>query len=279
MKYANPTPPEGINSGGYRPMREFVVLVGVLLVVTGALLTVVYQFSQWVVPFVPFSWERQAEAPFVGAFAAGGEGMEPTQVALQALADRLASHMDLPEDITIQVHYAADPAINAMATIGGNIVVFEGLLKHVPSEDALALVLAHEIAHVKHRDVLAALGGNAIVSVVASVLLGDTGSVGRVIGLETSLTMLHYSRAKETRADQDAFHALTAVYGHGGGARDLFEVLSTAEREAGVAGQSEMMRSHPLTEKRLRALEVLARELHWPMDGARSPLAGALGAR
>ena len=44
-----------------------------------------------------------------------------------------------------------DEQANAMAAPGGRVIVFTGLLKLLRSEDQLAAVLAHEIAHVLAR--------------------------------------------------------------------------------------------------------------------------------
>ncbi|MDR0313646.1 MAG: M48 family metalloprotease [Treponema sp.] len=43
------------------------------------------------------------------------------------------------------------PEINAFATPGGHILISRGLINAAPSEDALAAVIAHEIAHIQLR--------------------------------------------------------------------------------------------------------------------------------
>lgn len=274
MKYSNPRPPEGVNSGDHRPGREFFILTGALLALGALVLVVVFQFSQWLAPWVPFSWERKVETPFVSALLGEGALKGETQAALQRLAERLAGAMDVPEGVTVRVHYAKDPSFNAVATLGGNIIVYQGLLERLPNEDALAMVLAHEIAHVKNRDVLAAMGGGIFVSIASALVLGEAGAAGDLVGHETLLTMLHYSRAKESAADQDAVAALARLYGHGGGAKDLFDLFAQVEAETGAAHASALMTSHPLTLSRLADLQTLARRNGWAMDGPRTPLGG-----
>ena len=44
-----------------------------------------------------------------------------------------------------------NPTVNALATPGGSIVVFRGLLERTENAEELAGVLAHEIQHVMHR--------------------------------------------------------------------------------------------------------------------------------
>lgn len=41
---------------------------------------------------------------------------------------------------------------NAYATFGGNVVLNRSLLNELPSEEAVAAVLAHEMGHIKHRN-------------------------------------------------------------------------------------------------------------------------------
>jgi len=272
MKYANPKPPEGINTGGYRPGREFFVLGASLAVIAGLALAVVFQFGEWVAPYVPFSWEKRLEGSFVENFQNDKAPNPSVEAALQRLADRLSGAMDLGDDMRVTVHFVDDKTVNALATIGGNIFVYRGLLARLENENALAMVLAHEIAHVKHRDVLAALGSGVLVSVASSFVLGDAGRVGDLLGHETVFTMLHFSRAKEKRADLDAMRAVVQEYGHGGGAVDLFKVFNVMEREAGVKRKTDLFTSHPLTPNRLKALRVLAESQGWLMDGPRRPM-------
>lgn len=57
-------------------------------------------------------------------------------------------------DVPGQVYITADPEINAMATPDGNIFINWGLLRYMRSEDEVASVIAHELAHVllRHND-------------------------------------------------------------------------------------------------------------------------------
>ncbi|MDQ6958439.1 MAG: hypothetical protein Q9M24_04925 [Mariprofundaceae bacterium] len=46
----------------------------------------------------------------------------------------------MPDDMHITVHYVRSPVVNAMATLGGHIIMFEGLFKRLHSEDAVAML-------------------------------------------------------------------------------------------------------------------------------------------
>lgn len=57
--------------------------------------------------------------------------------------------------------------INAMATPGGHIFISRGLIQAVNSEDALAAVIAHEIAHIQLKHSINAIKASRVTSAVA----------------------------------------------------------------------------------------------------------------
>jgi predicted Zn-dependent protease len=104
-----------------------------------------------------------------------------------------------------------DPSANAFAMPGGKIAVFTGLLEQVESDDELAAVIGHEIAHVllQHAnqrmsaELLRGLGG-AVAAVGTKDMDDDDRAlilaaygVGTQVGL-----MLPYSRSHESQADR-----------------------------------------------------------------------------
>ena len=80
--------------------------------------------------------------------------------------------------MTIQVHYTDLDVPNAFATLGGHIIVTSGLYRRMPSENALAMVIGHEIGHVKARDPISAVGGAVILSLPLAVLSGQGDALG-----------------------------------------------------------------------------------------------------
>jgi len=141
---------------------------------------------------------------------------------LKPLADRIAHAMDLPEEMKITVHYADVDEINAYATFGGHVVINRGLIDKLPNENALAMVMAHEIAHIKHRHPIRSLGRAAVVIIALMAVAGLQGNdvVGTIIGDTGALTLLSFSRGQESQADRSALEAVAGVYGHVAGALD-----------------------------------------------------------
>jgi predicted Zn-dependent protease len=75
------------------------------------------------------------------------------------------------------------PEINAFATSGGHIFVTLGLLECVTSEDTLAAVIAHEIAHIQLQHSIKAIKASRITNAIS-----ETGSAA--VGLVTDGTVL-----------------------------------------------------------------------------------------
>ena len=94
---------------------------------------------------------------------------------LHEIVERLAQRAGLP---TPRVYVCPQPAPNAFAT-GRNpqhaaVAVTEGMLRGFPQQE-IEGVLAHELSHVKHRDVL--------ISTVAAVLAGMISMLGWMLML------------------------------------------------------------------------------------------------
>ena len=152
----NRLPAEGINSSDEHPLIEFAWLIGASIVAVVVLAVCLVVAARWLAPHTPFSVEVVLAERFIDR----PEKPEHADrsAALQAMADKVAAHMALPKDMRVVVRYDESPVINAYATLGGRIVIYNGLLKKLANEDAVAALLAHEIAHVKHRDVAASMG-------------------------------------------------------------------------------------------------------------------------
>jgi predicted Zn-dependent protease len=202
------------------------------------------------------------------------------QGELQALADRLSARMQLPEGMQVRVGYADSKTINAFATLGGQTVFFRGLLARLDSEDALAMVMAHEIAHLQHRHASAALGRGVAVGLILSVVSAELGrsAAAGVLSQAGLATTLSFNRDQEREADEAALAVLAQEYGHLGGALDLFRTMAALPGADSKVPQVELLRTHPLTRNRQQAIEQWATRNNVALDGARRPLPPAIAA-
>jgi predicted Zn-dependent protease len=117
---------------------------------------------------------------------------------------------DLPQTEWEYVVFDDDSQINAFAMPGGKIGVYTGLLKLATTDDELAAVMGHEVAHVSARHgnqqisnkILLATGG-----LVAGYMTKDMESDMRkmimsLYGVGGTLGSLRFSRSNETEADE-----------------------------------------------------------------------------
>jgi|SRR5690625_1557786 len=243
----NPRPREGINASESSGLGEFFALAFGLIVAAVVLAAILAFAGSWLAPLIPFRWEQSV----VGSFPANSISQYPrAEAELQQLADELAAHEGLPKGMTVHVHLIGRTRPNAFATLGGQIFVTRGLLKRISSENALAMVLAHEIGHVKHRDPIRSLSSGAIFGLLWAVLLGSSGqsAMTQLFGSAGLMTRLKFTRGMEAAADQTALAALRRVYGSDCGAGEFFR----KPQEVGDQPEwSVFMRTHPLTQDRL----------------------------
>jgi predicted Zn-dependent protease len=183
--------------------------------------------------------------------------------------------MQMPEGMKVRVGWSESRAVNAYATLGGQVVFLGGLLARLESENALAMVMAHEIAHLKYRHAAAALGRGVAVGVMLSVISAELGrtAAGALVNQAGVATLLKFNRDQERAADEAALQALAAEYGHVGGAVEMFDALlrlpgAQRESDTGV----EFLRTHPLTENRRQAIADWAAANGVAPDGPRRPL-------
>ena len=254
--YSNPSPydtpgkKENVNLTPESQTAAIFKMLAKIVVYTFIALIVIYFAIRILTPFIPFSYEEQLTERYIGEMFTPprtGSKEEKALAALQRLAENLAQHMNIPDDMPIHVHLSPSREPNAFATLGGNLIITQGLIDHMESENALSMVIAHELAHLKNRDPLASLGTGIIVSIVTSVILGDENVV-------SGLTQLSFSRSQETKADEDALKAVQAYYGHTFGAHEFFQFLWLEYERGAQSDFSEFFRTHPDTVKRLRMI-------------------------
>lgn len=114
------------------------------------------------------------------------------------------------KEFSWEFNLVKDDQVNAFCMPGGKIVVYEGLMKIVSSDDELAVVLGHEVAHAvaKHsnermsQEILAQYGAQILnrslseKSAAVQKLAGAVYGVGAQVGV-----MLPFSRKHESEAD------------------------------------------------------------------------------
>ncbi|MFZ5452201.1 MAG: M48 family metalloprotease [Thermodesulfobacteriota bacterium] len=167
-------------------------------------------------------------------------------------------------------HFAVleSPEPNAFACPGGIILITRGLLKMCANEDQLAAALAHEIAHVSHRDGINSIVKSRWAQVVADRRVARTKErggraaematlyAGAINDVFKAIVTNGYSRTAEWAADQEALRTLSrAGYNPAALAALLTKMLALQQRQAGLH------HTHPPTALRLAKLERQLKDL------------------
>jgi predicted Zn-dependent protease len=155
-----------------------------------------------------------------------------------------------------------DDLVNAFAAPGGWVYVTTGLLETVASDDELACVIGHEIAHVAAKHSVMQFQSRAIaagvLTVVSGILVGqaDTAADERRaryvlagIAVGADLTFLKYSRSQESQSDRLGMrYALLAGFDPAGMVVFLERLAKTDPQRPGFAA---ILRTHPVSEVRI----------------------------
>ena len=249
-------------------LREFRVLFG-YLIATLLLLWLLVESLIWAMPqLISIELERQWLSGMGQVLLADKSSHRDPK--MQALADALTRRMGLPPNsITVYISSQSDP--NAYATFGGNIVLHQGLLDKLAYEESVATLLAHEMAHIKHRDPLRGMSRTLFYNLIAASFGSNTH-----LNILMSLEGMRYSRELERAADQEAVRAVAAYYGSVGGAVSLFNELksieqNTTEHDEGTYLPIDWLSTHPNTAERLSYVKKLAQKNGYPMTPAKLP--------
>lgn len=235
-------------------LRELRTLL-LYLLATVAVVVALVETSIWALPYA-LSLQRERQwFDFVGQYIIADEQTQP-DARLQNLANQLGVHLGLPEN-TVDVYISEKNIPNAYATFGGNVVLYRGLLNRLPSEESVAAVLAHEMAHIRHRDPLRGMSRSVFYNAIAA-MFGSDAKMHQLAALEG----LRYSRDLEYAADEAAAHAILQQYGDVQGARQLFNALQEIEQEHGLDNQVMWLRTHPHTADRLQRLMPVTTTAH-----------------
>ncbi|MBK9109404.1 MAG: M48 family metalloprotease [Saprospiraceae bacterium] len=112
--------------------------------------------------------------------------------------------------------------LNAFATPGGYIYIYTGLINFLDSEDQLAGVIGHELAHSAKRHSTKQLSKSLGIQILADAALGKQEMIKQVA---TALLTLSFSRAHETQADSMSVVYLCPTNYHAAGASGFFKKM------------------------------------------------------
>ncbi len=167
---------------------------------------------------------------------------------IKALRDRILNSGQLQhkDDFVWQVKIIKDDnTLNAFCTPGGYIYVYTGLIKYLDTEDQLAGVMGHEIAHADRRHSTAAMTTEYGITTMFEIVLGK--NQGALSTLAANLLQLKYSRNHETDADEQSVLYLSGTPYQCNGAAGFFEKIESS----GGSNGPEFLSTHPNPDNRI----------------------------
>jgi predicted Zn-dependent protease len=166
-----------------------------------------------------------------------------------------------------------DPRINAFALPGGYIGVHTGLLEATRSEDELAGVVAHEVAHVTQRHIARAIHANSRQSLVSTAMMlgaiivaaagGSSDAVQGAVAVAQGAAIqqqINFTRSNEFEADRVGIKALADAGFDPYGMASFFEVISRQTTTSPEMRAPEFLRTHPVTTDRVAEARNRARD-------------------
>ena len=152
-----------------------------------------------------------------------------------------------------------DNQVNAFCMPGGKIVVYEGLMNLVASEDELAVVVGHEVAHAvaKHsnermsQQMLTEYGAQILSAAVSEKSAAIQSMAAQVYGLGAQYGLtLPFSRKHELEADYMGLILMTIAGYNPDVAIGFWQKMSADGQQV-----PEFMSTHPSDAKRIREIE------------------------
>jgi predicted Zn-dependent protease len=182
------------------------------------------------------------------------------QEVLERVGERVvrAGEADIPPEQWDFVVFESDQ-LNAFALPGGNVGVFEGMMRLVDSDDELAAVVGHEVGHVLARHAAQRIGTQQLsqlgIGVVAAALgaggYADPRTAQALLGAGAQYgILLPFSRGQELEADRIGM-VLMARAGYDPEA--AIEFWRKMEAEGGVKPPA-FLSTHPADEQRIARL-------------------------
>ena len=166
-----------------------------------------------------------------------------------------------------------DERINAFALPGGYIGVHTGLLEATRSEDELAGVIAHEVAHVTQRHIARAIHANSRQSLLSTAMMlgaiimaaagGSTDAVTGAMAVAQGAAaqqQINFTRSNEYEADRVGIAALADAGFDPYGMASFFEVMSRQSTTSPEMRAPEFLRTHPVTTARIAEARGRARD-------------------
>lgn len=159
-----------------------------------------------------------------------------------------------------------DKTANAFALPGGKVAVYTGILPYTKTENGLAFVMAHEIAHALARhggermsqQLLVQLGQQGLNLAISSRSPTAVSAINQGYGLASQVgVLLPFSRTQETEAD---YMGLILMAKAGYDPREAPAFFENMLKKSGNQAPPEFLSTHPADQTRIQRVRQLIPE-------------------
>lgn len=158
----------------------------------------------------------------------------------------------MPGGTAWEVRVFDDKAVNAFALPGGKIGVYAGLLKVAQTQDQLAAVIGHEVAHVIAGHSAERVSESMAAELGVSVVQAGTGVDAQMLGVATNVFfLLPNSRTHESEADLLGMDYMARAGFDPRASVALWQNMSRSSSQK----PPEFLSTHPSDAARIRQLE------------------------
>ncbi len=217
-------------------------------VVAGFYFLALPKIAEYVATKIPVETEIELGKKIYEGFVGDMETDKEKTILLNDFAKNIDFNTEYPLKFTV----VKSDQVNAFALPGGNVVVFDAILKKMKTSEELVALLSHEVTHVKKQHSLKGLARNLAGSLALSVIIGDMNTVGNIlVSQANNIYQLGFTRDMEKQADLEGLEIMYANKLDPQGMVHLMQRLNDEEKKGGVDKIPAYLNSHPMTKERI----------------------------
>lgn len=260
MEYKPRLPKHNSNISHQSPLKDFATLLAGII----AIFAVVYFSLGLIIDQTVKFISPQTEAELFSSFTPKSLSLFDDKKAIsnqqqwRQVLDKIESCANVGYSIDLTV--VESPQINAMAFPGGKVIVLSGLDDVLASENAMAFILAHELAHFSNRDHLRMMGRSVVLMALLGLAGQSSDDIIPILAPVSEFETAQFSQFNESEADKTALQTLNCAYGHVGGSTEFFEKLKAQPDQFNFA-MMHYFATHPELNLRIEQINQLVEQL------------------
>ena len=247
---------ENVNVSETNVLKDFFQIVVKIILILIMLYASLMLVSGIVVSVLPIKRQIEFEN-FMTRFVSlkTAEFSEPDKIKLEQIKNKILKYdKNFPKTSNLNIKLHPNEESNALCLPNGDIYITSSLYEKIKNnEPMLMFVIAHEMAHYKHKDHIMNIRKDfaSTVTVLVVAISTNNDKISSVVSDTIELSDLNYSRAVEARADKYAKRMLLNEYGNTDGGIEVLKLLKDKDYPKFL----NIFATHPSIEKRIEELK------------------------